>query len=185
MYAVNAAEFLVNLLSTFPVVAGYQQKKRIVSASLATLKYRPYGVSDMFVFGHIDDMLTYWNPPLDTREVSFGSTSTIRDFTQSAICEIYLATNFLKKVGREVAWTLEDSLSVYADHFIIVDHQSLDLYWHKYDHHTEQRFMSYDTIKNDRLLTFADWFNLYANLQNHVATQEENLDQPFNSPIKP
>lgn len=185
MYAVNALEFLVNLLATFPITTGNQQKKRIISASLATLKYRPYGVSDMFVFGDINDMLTYWNPPLDTREISFGATYTIRDFMKSAICEIYLSTNFLKQVGREVTWTLKDSLSAYADHFIIVDHQSLDLYWHKYDHHQEQRFMSYDTIKNDRLLTFADWFNLYTNLQNHVQVREENIDKSFNSPIEP
>lgn len=185
MYAVNAVEFMINLLNTFPIATGHSQKRRIISASLATLKYRPYGVSDMFMFGHVDDMLTYWNPPLDTREVSLGATSTIRDFTKSAICEIYLTTNYLKKIGKEVEWTLKDSLKAYADHFIIVDHQSLDLYWHKYDHHQEQRFMNYDTIKNDRLLTFADWFNLYTNLQNHVQIREENLDEPFNSPIEP
>jgi hypothetical protein len=183
LYAPNAVEFMLSLIEAFPYTASYTaQKKRIVACSLATLKYRPYGITDMNVFGHIDDMLLYWNPPLDERPQSTGKiTPTIRDFTKACICEIYLATEFMKKIGRTPQWTMKDSFDFYADHIVIADQDSLDVYWRKYEHYVDNRFTFYDSIRTDQDLTFREWLNLYAHRDRNM--DESILDLPFRATI--
>lgn len=67
IYAPNVADYLYNITEVFPVREGYSQKKRIVGMSLNTFKYRMYGLSDMLIYGHIDDMMLYWDVSLDQR----------------------------------------------------------------------------------------------------------------------
>ena len=57
MYGVNINEFLHNLITQFPLKKPGLQKQRIIASSFSTLKYVPYLITDMFLFGHIDDML--------------------------------------------------------------------------------------------------------------------------------
>jgi hypothetical protein len=94
-YASNVDQYLVNLLNLFPTNNKFQ-KGRIVGLSLNTFKYRMYGLSDMFTFGHLDDMLLYWDIPFDNR--TFDSNDllkfnrTIRSYSNWRICEVYLMT---------------------------------------------------------------------------------------------
>jgi len=59
MYAPNVMEYFYSLLEKFPPAPGFKQKRRILGVSLNTFKYRPYSLSDMNIFGHIDYMLVY------------------------------------------------------------------------------------------------------------------------------
>lgn len=67
MFANGVPGFLHGLLRAFPLGQLSGQRERLVGISLNTFKYRPYSLSDMFLFGHIDDMELYWSAPLDTR----------------------------------------------------------------------------------------------------------------------
>lgn len=177
IYAPNCKEFLLNVLQAFPAAPGYRQKKRLISVSLNTAKYRPYSLSDMLLCGDVDDMLLFWGCAHDSRELpDILPMRTIRDWLAYRVCEVYLVTEFLKAAGREPKWTLEDGWRVYADHFCIVDQETLDLYWPKYGRHLVQRALSYDRIRNNEELTFREWFNLYSGLQNK-AVPEEMLDE--------
>lgn len=177
IYAPNCKEFLINMLHAFPVAQGFRQKKRLISTSFNTAKYRPYSLSDMLLCGDVDDMLLFWGCAHDSRELpGILSARTIREWLTYRVCEVYLVTEFLNAIGREPRWTLEDGWKVYADHFCIVDQESLDLYWPKYGRHLAQRALSYDRIRNNQELTFKEWFNLYSGLQNK-AIPEEVLDQ--------
>ena len=177
IYAPNCKEFLINLLYAFPVASGYGQKQRLISVSLNTAKYRPYSLSDMFLCGDVDDMLLFWGCAHDRRELpDILPMRNIRDWLAYRVCEVYLVTEFLKAAGREPKWTLEDGWRVYADHFCIVDQESLDLYWPKYGRHLVQRALSYDRIRNNQELTFREWLNLYSGLQNKIVP-EEMLDE--------
>ena len=61
-YNPSLLSYLYNLLQVFPVNAGEKiQKSRIIGTSLNTFKHRIYGLSDMFLFGEIDDLLLYWD----------------------------------------------------------------------------------------------------------------------------
>ena len=167
IYAPNVADYLYNITEVFPVREGYSQKKRIVGVGLNTFKYRMYGLSDMLIYGHIDDMLLYWNVALDQRvfsdeEIRKVSTS-LRNFALWRVCEVYLATEFLLKVGRKLEWTLKDSWEAFADHFCIVDKEQLDLFWPKYNR-LEYQWLNYTDGINSQEMTFREWLNIYNNL---------------------
>ena len=182
MYAPNIREFLLNLIETFPVAQGFTQKKRIIVASLNTFKYRLYSPTDMFMFGTAEDMTAYWSVVLDTRKEFSNKRETIREWATLDACETYLATRFLKKIGRKISWTLEDSWRAYSDHFSIVDSENLDLYWRKYDYYKEYRDRAYDGIKNSVFLNFREWFILYANKKD-IHAPEDILDTVFGQTI--
>ncbi|MBU0614332.1 hypothetical protein KJ766_03585, partial [Patescibacteria group bacterium] len=168
IYAPNVADYLYNITEVFPVRAGYSQKKRIVGVSLNTFKYRMYGLSDMLIYGHIDDMILYWNAEFDQREFGVEKIkedhTSLRDFARWRVCEVYLATEFLLKVGRNFEWTLKDSWEVFADHFCVVDKEQLDLFWPKYNR-LEYRFVYTEEVKFQEL-TFREWLNIYNNMDN-------------------
>jgi len=183
MCAPNVAGFLVNVLCMFPPAGGFRQKKRILGVSLNTFKYRPYGVSDMTIFGDIDDVLLYYSADLDMRRFGVEEraflTSSVRNFAKLNICEIYLATEYLKKTGRQLLWTLEDSWSAFSEQFVIVDKESLDLFWFKYSREKEFRYLRYDGVRTDHEMTFREWLNLYGEAANKQAVPEYALDADF------
>lgn len=175
MYGVNVNEFLLNLIKAFPVAPGYTQKYRIVASSFLTLKYTPYLITDMLQFGHIDDMIEYWSAAYDERSALSKPLHTVQDVMDARIAESYLASEFLVRIGRPVTWTIEDSWRAYADHFCIVDRETLDLFWYKYDFYKEYHARDYGGISNSQLLTFAEWFNLYSGRSNKQSVPQEGL----------
>lgn len=176
MYAPNIADYLYNITETFPVKSGYgRQRKRIVGVSLNTFKYRMYGLSDMLIYGHIDDILLYWDVALDERRFSNEdirkASVSLRGFALWRVCEVYLATEFLQKVGRKLEWSLADSWGVFRDHFCVVDKEQLDLFWPKYNRR-EYRWLGYAEIANSQEMTFREWLNIYSNLGNKQIPEE-------------
>lgn len=179
IYGVNVLDFFHNLLKTFPPKTGYKQKERVIGVSLNTFKYRLYDLSDMVVFGLLEDMKLFWSAAPDNRPYKDDANLTQGEFSRLRICEMYLTSEFLKNIGRELKWTIEDSWQAMADHFIVVDQQSLDLYWHKYNKHKEFRYLKYGAILNNREMSFLEWFNLYKGLHNKKFIQENALGRKF------
>ncbi len=158
LYGTNLMPFLANIVKKFPVAPGFKQKQRIVLSSFGVCKYAPYYFSDLFMFGHIDDMTSYWNIPFVEKGVK-------KEFFNP---EIHLATWFLEKTGRRLTWTIEDSWKAYAEQTIIVDHTTLDLYWLKYDRWLADRRRNYSERPEllSGALSFHEWFILYSDLEN-------------------
>ena len=180
IYHPNLKNYLFNFINTFPLKKKYMnQKYRLVGISLNTFKYRLYGVSDMFVFGHIKDVMKYFSPPLDNRNRINNTSSdlTWKSFSKLNICEVYFCTNFLKKIGRKINYTLSDSLKIYRDHFIILDYNSIKLYWHKYtlNNNRYEHFGFFDPQ-----LSFCDWLMLY-NLKDSIKLNNSILNKKFRS----
>lgn len=168
IYGVNVKEFLINLINTFPVKSGYGQKKRIISTNYISFKYTPYLISDMTMFGDLSDMKFFWEVNPDERNSFPLKRPVEREYIKRRPSEIYLATEFLKKIGREPKWSITDYWQILADHFCIVDIHDLDMYWHKPKRHKLRinKYLRYDGIKNTRTLSFLEWFNLYTNFNN-------------------
>lgn len=182
IYAPDVAPFLYNITEVFPVrVEDGLQKKRIVGVSLNTFKYRMYGLSDMVIYGHVEDMARFWGAPLDDRVFTEGYTESrgksLRIFANWRVCEVYLATEFLMKVGHVPEWTLLDSWKAFSNHFCVVDREQLDLFWPKYNR-LEYRSVTYEEFNAKQELTFRDWLNLYNNLDN-ISVPEQFLDIPL------
>ena len=112
----------------------------------------------MFLFGAISDMIKYWD--VDLFDDKNSSKKIMND---SLLCninipEVYLCMSFLKKVCINVKYTLEESLNVIRDRFIIIDHEAIRLYWHKYSLN-QDRYLFFGNF--DPQITLNDWLLLY------------------------
>ncbi len=183
IYNQNSIEFLINLLETFPINLITNQTKRIAFPSLNTYKYRPYSVTDLVMFGTINDIIKYWDIELDTRK-NVEVSKIIGEWSQSKFAEVYLSANYLKKIGKELQWTLADSWQTYAENFCVFNSQDIDLYWHKYFRTHEHRRLNYNEMRNDRELTFSEWLNLYSGVNNKKNIPEYVLKSRFTEIIK-
>lgn len=162
IYGLNTIEYFLNLIASFPLRNVSLQKERLIIPSINTFLFRLYGITDMMMFGNTDDMILYWNAEPDNRVINDqGVIYTGKSFAEISVCEVYLSTQFLKKTGRNLKWTIEDSWSVYAESFCCVDYNSIDLFWPKYLPHTEFRNRYYSHNNTHQLLTFNDWFSIY------------------------
>jgi hypothetical protein len=126
-----ALQSLKILLSAFPLNSDLNQNNRIVVSSLNTFAYRLYGVSDMFMFGHIDDMLVFWNGQLDERK-KVNVAGSLRNFAEGRLAEVWLTSNFLVAIGAQLEWSVSDYWSHLGKQFVVVDSSYLDMHWPKY-----------------------------------------------------
>ena len=89
-YSTNLSRDLFNLLKIYPPSPNYNMHSRLVALSFNSFKYRYYGISDMFLFGNTQDMLKYWNSPLDTKKYEEYKTIKQKDLWQQYCSETYI-----------------------------------------------------------------------------------------------
>jgi hypothetical protein len=139
----------------------------------------------MFTYGYIDDLLLYWGVNLDIRRFDAADISkaceTPRNFAKWRVCEVYLATEYLKTIGRKIEWTLEDSWKAFAEHFCIVDKDTVDFIWYKNDVRREFRYLCYDSVSSHQELNYREWSNLYTGLPTISEIPEHILDYRFDN----
>ena len=116
MYGIDSLKFLKNMLDCFPVLHCELQRKRIISNNTGTNRSIPHHFSDLFMFGDAVDMQLYWTSDIVTA-----------DF----YVEAYLFQQFLQKTGWEIKNTNENFMSALGERCIIVDNESVDVYWPK------------------------------------------------------
>lgn len=145
MYGIDCLKFLINLLNRFPVVGSAIQRQRIIYHTKGSRKFNPYRFSDIFQFGAISDMKIFW------KNYSLEKPATICP-------EIYLVSRFLENTEWEVKNTLENSFEALGKRFIVVDNESVDLYWCKYENAwREHPLINYFDPSLE--ITFKSWFN--------------------------
>ncbi|MDC0273006.1 WavE lipopolysaccharide synthesis family protein [bacterium] len=160
--------FFLSILASFKINHKYL-KERLITRSMNTFKYRLYGVTDMLMFGNIDDMILYWDAELDNRklnEVDEGISAL--DFSKARLCEVYLSTEFFKKIKFEVDFTLKNYWQSMAAFFFVVDANSIDIFWFKYNRWNERRRYQNKTRKLDEEFYFSDWLNSHNNLSHYT-----------------
>jgi hypothetical protein len=144
-YAVNIKKYLFNLIDIFPPHLTVQ-KSRLAGFSFNSSKPRRI-ITDMFMFGHIEDMIKWWSPELTTPETTVSAP------------EFYFQAEYFKKIGFDAGDTAGGFYRFLADCFIVIDSASFDFYWPKYTAF-ETRFVRYwhHVLEG---LSFKDWFNIY------------------------
>ncbi len=176
-YTTNILEFLFNILKTFPLDKDISQlKSRLVALSFNTFKFRLYGVSDMFLFGHIDDVMNYWNVPLDVYRPDFCGRTDYENF-KANFGETCICREFVRRIGGKVSKDLKDTYWAYYKYFCFVDRETVNLFWPK---HTNQE-SRWDSFTNRALeeVSFRDWLNLfYRKGVNTEWEQETDFDMP-------
>ncbi len=160
LYETNVPEFLLNTLKAFPLKADIKtQNQRLITTSFNTFKYRLYDISDMFLFGDIDDVLNFWSCPLP--KIKKNYPKNLMQFLRNLPAEIYFTSNFLQRTGWDIKWTLKDSWIALAQRFCIVDTVSVGLYWPKYsiEENRYRNFFGKHNVLEE--LTFKEWLDLY------------------------
>lgn len=163
IYEGSALEFCVRMLKNFPITdSNIMAKGRIISTSLGTFDNRFYNVSDLFLFGYTEDLLRYYSCPEDTREHTNGKAPEDKLlYSKRRTGEIWFSTHYIEAIGHKLLWTKKDNDYVIGNYFIIVDAESMDLFWWKYT----KREYRWRTYLNRELgqVTFSDWYLMYCN----------------------
>lgn len=172
--------FMKRVLHLFPIDENcpHDQRRRILTISMGSFLYRLYGLTDMFQFGAIEDLLTFWSTPLDTRleeEIEPRSVNTLRELALRRKGETYLMASFLDRTGFRTKWTLKDYWRAISERFVVVDASSLDLFWPKYSH-LEDRWADYNHSPSLSQVDMPTWFSLCFG---SLIADEEILDQPL------
>lgn len=150
----------LKLLSYFPVTNHNKPvNSKLIVSSMSTLKYRPFGVTDMLMLGTTEDMVKYWDAPLDTRKLVFGGDITVKEFAKKEIAETYILYNFLKRNNLDNGITLGNTWAAYSDYFIILDKSSFNIFWFKYSTEKENRLDFYEEHIYKEM-TFFEWLDL-------------------------
>lgn len=141
-YFLNAIVLLNSLKVTNPI---YNLNNKLIVCSMNTLKYRPYGVSDMFMLGLTEDLLKYWNSPIDERIINvIEKEPTIKQYAKYELTETYILANFLKRQNIQLDFSLKQTWQVYQDIFLILNKASFNIYWFKYSSEKENRLSFYE-----------------------------------------
>tara|TARA_B110000879_G_scaffold176482_1_gene230437 strand:+ start:199 stop:1179 length:981 start_codon:yes stop_codon:yes gene_type:complete len=167
--------FFMSILSSFKLEHKYL-KERLITMSMNTFKYRLYGVTDMLMFGNIDDMVLYWDVKFDNRkinEVDVGISAL--DFSKARLCEVYFSTEFFKKIKFKTDFTIKNYWKSMTNFFFVVDALSIDIFWFKYVRYNERRRYQNEKRKLDEEFYFSDWMNCYNDLSNYTINQEEKI----------
>lgn len=195
LYNPNIMSELASMAKTMPATGGFDQKYRIFGIGYGSLKYAPYHVTDQTVFGHGDDMLKYWTPPLregkppahfPESDKEIYHKIPIGEECRYAAPETYLASQYLTRIGRDQEWTIQDTWAAFRDCFCFVDYQSTDFFWQKQQTWSRLELMhKYDMVWTRHEMTFAHWMLLYSGALSPkaAARYEAALDQLFMSEI--
>lgn len=158
IYETNTYKFFLTLLRLFPSKSK-KQKNRLIAISLNSFKTRLYSISDMLMFGSIEDMIKYWTPPLDNEKyINYNKINSKLKYSKIKIPEVYLMLKYLERINYSLKWTIQDSLKVYKKFFCIIDQTSIDLYWNKYNT-IENKWKSYKKKKLVEI-NFKEWISL-------------------------
>jgi hypothetical protein len=90
----------------------------------------------MFQFGTTEDVRKLWELPLDDRaipvsEIWKDAPATV-NVSRAKIGETYIWISYMEKIGRDLHYNYEDHYRLLREDLVVIDKESLDLYWHKY-----------------------------------------------------
>ena len=166
----NLETYLLSLLKTFPLKEENNLiNSRIIVPSLTTFKYRLYGLTDIVMFGHINDLLIYFDKKNFIESLSdfkINKNNLLINETP-VVAEIFLCSRYLKKLKGDLEWTLDDWWKCLEKYFCVVDNSSLDVFWNKYDWNYEYRYIRTYSDKFARSVDFQDWLSLYSKYENN------------------
>lgn len=165
IYYSAALEMMVSMLKHFPPGKRSHQRKRIIFGTGGP-GYSPCWMGEI-ACGDVVDLLEYYSPP-----EALNDKSAYTCF----LPELYLPSEFLKRKGWKLDWTVEQAFEMYRQCFITLDWETLDLLWYKYDHWNarEQRSYTY-AVPSRSLVNFGEWLSVFEQYENKVPRPEQRF----------
>jgi hypothetical protein len=192
IYREFAFEYLKSLLTIFPVdeVNPFNLKGRIISpAGNSGQMFMPLWIQDFYYFGYTEDMLNFFSIPYDSRQIHSAQKylkEKYGEFDGDIMCnmlvpEIYITKSFIEKYVHAEMNVLSH-WNFIKKYFIIVDHESLDAYWSKYElYNLSSYYCEYDGKHNfidpKKHLSSVDFCNLYNDQYEYEAWMERMRKQ--------
>ena len=184
IYRKNLYEFLYALIKKFPVKKAFsslEQNERIVVLQGTTNgsgALIPGFESDHFFFGHIDDIINFFeteNMDLKISKDEFlcykeasKNNLTVREFFSQFAPEVLLVKSYLNRNGVEFTNTAEQHITINKNYFIGLSWNELGLFWYKYDYfvRTNKLYGAFRIDDNEKKnmtydLDFNNWFILH------------------------
>lgn len=204
IYEKGALRFMVHLIDNFPCRGNeFKQNKRLIAYDVATpetsLLYYPYWITDIFMFGDIDDMEFYWNSdPVgrsDMQKKQVDKLIRTKNYTwkkralEKLHNEIYIAMNYLqRRTGKSPEYTVKKYWEILDNYFIIISKSLLDIYFYKHEYWRYNEALDYGTYfrgdSQEELATYnfnlVSWFNLY----NHDMPYHEKYERMYERTYK-
>lgn len=175
MYRPSALQCLNSLLQMYTSPANGIQENRIVASSTSTLKHRIYGLTDIFQYGSIVDMMMYWENLNHDAQGKFRNTEVPEIINGTPlVAEIYLCARYLETIGVDLDFSLTQWWESLRNNFIIVDNAMLDAVWNKYDRKLENRYTNGYTLRGSLAIDHLDWLRL---LNSDVSDWQSNCFQ--------
>ena len=161
MYRPSALQCLNSLLELYPPADIGKQEHRIVASSMATLKHRIYGLTDIFQYGTVIDMMKYWENLDPDTQGKFQITQVPQIINGTPlVAEIYLCARYLEAIGVNLEFTLNQWWESLKNNFIVIDDAMIDGVWNKYDKTFENRFTRSYTLRGPLAIDHFDWLRL-------------------------
>ncbi|MEI6096316.1 MAG: WavE lipopolysaccharide synthesis family protein [Gammaproteobacteria bacterium] len=172
MYRPSALQCLNSLLQMYPPPANGKQENRIVASSTSTLKHRIYGLTDIFQYGSIADMMMYWEDLNHDIQGKFRNTEVPEIINGvPLVAEIYLCARYLEMIGIDLDFSLTQWWESLRNNFIVVDNAMLDAVWNKYGKKFENRDTNSYRLRGPLAIDHLDWLRL---LNSDVSDWQDN-----------
>lgn len=157
-YANNLITFFNHLLNKFPLRIETNATDRLIACSTGTFSNRLYNISDLMMYGNVEDVYRFFWPEEDERPKAdiICDMEDILGYCKKRPGEIYFTSHYIEQCGHKLKWTLEDSDYYRQELFIVLDSESLDQFWPKYTDY-EYRWRRYQLDVWEQV-TFKDWF---------------------------
>ena len=136
----NYFDYFEQLIDAFPI-KNQKLQSRLIVCNLNMFRNRHYIVSDMFMFGNINDMLLYWNLP---HQQLIREYDRSKSFLENNTAEAYFVNSFQENVNFKPIGTYEDSKIFFEKFFYLIDKSIIDLFWYKYNHNYERTIIWVD-----------------------------------------
>ena len=161
IYSIDFLYYCSHLLRSYKLKTN--QNRIITLGTIATKKYLPFALSDLFQFGAINEMIEFWSPNSWEKDIkSIFNNKTIINETP-IVAEIFLASRYYIKKFKKINFELKDWWLFIKNEVIIIDPCSIDFFWHKYDYEHENSFYQSYNIKHSKQFSHIDWLYLQEN----------------------
>lgn len=158
LYGANIWGYLKGLLKLFPPVDCQKQESRIVVVDYATRLYVPYHLSDVLMFGHIEDMFAYWSVPMsDLKPLTRKDCHKLKNIGKEQIPEVYFCKSYVEKKLGIFFGGVADWWVGLGKYFIVVDRSALGFFWYKYPESNENFLEHERDATAYAVVNFRDW----------------------------
>jgi hypothetical protein len=165
IYATRFLDFLIGLCEAFPISPGYRARGRVLALDLVTRLFIPYHLSDILLFGHREDIHTYWQVPFSTHRAIPDRRTNLGELWTASVPEIYLCQKYCHGAGFDTQMSLAGWWQSLADLFLVVDRHSIGHFWPKHGFAANHNCHGDAHLKVSRLCSHADWLNMTRGVQ--------------------